>query len=80
MNQGIHFPSKFSIGTDPGININFTILIIKNMHSKEVELDLPKGISTRCAVQGDWIFLGFFGHSYKPTQPMHNTGSYPHSI
>ena len=37
MNQEIHFPSKFSVGTDPGINSNFTILIIKNMYPKHNE-------------------------------------------
>ena len=37
MNEGIHFPSKFSVGIDPGININFTILTIKNMHPKHSE-------------------------------------------
>ena len=37
MNEGIYFPSKFSVGIDLGIIINFTILMIKNMHPKHSE-------------------------------------------
>ena len=37
MNEGIYFPSKFSVGIDPGIIINFTILIIKIIHPKHNE-------------------------------------------